>query len=284
MISCATVSKAAIRSHYDVATPFYRLLWGPHVHHGLWDDQADPRLSARAAQERLIDTVARAADIQASDRVLDVGCGMGGSSVYLARARGCDVTGITISPVQTTWASWGAGWHGVRSRCRFICGDVELTSFPAAGFDVLWSIECTEHLVDKAAFFQRAAHWLAAGGRVAICAWLAAEDADRPDKRRQVEQVCESFLCPSLGSFSDYAGWMTAAGLTVDATHDWTAAVMQTWEICMRRVRRLGLGRLAGWIDPAQADFLRHFPTLLSAYENGAMRYGCLLAHRPAAP
>lgn len=231
MISCATVSKAAIRSHYDLAAPFYRLLWGPQVHHGLWDDQAGPRLSARAARERLIDTLAQAAGIRATDRVLDVGCGMGGSSVYLARMHGCDVIGITISPVQKGWASWGARWHGVRSHCRFLCGDVESSSFLGAP-------------LRQSGFFQRAADWLAFGGRVAICAWLAAENADRPDKRRHVEQVCESFLCPSLGSFSN----------------------------------------CAGWIDPAQADFLRHFPTLLSAYRNGAMHYGCLLAHRPVAP
>jgi len=40
---------------------------------------------------------------------------------------------------------------------------------------------------------------------------LVAEDADSPAKRRQVEKVCEAFLCPSLGSFSDYRGWMKDA-------------------------------------------------------------------------
>ena len=36
MISSDLVDKPAIRGHYDLATPFYRLLWGPHIHHGLW--------------------------------------------------------------------------------------------------------------------------------------------------------------------------------------------------------------------------------------------------------
>ena len=40
MISCPTVSKHEIRSHYDLATVFYRLLWGRHIHHGLWNAQA----------------------------------------------------------------------------------------------------------------------------------------------------------------------------------------------------------------------------------------------------
>ena len=35
--------KGAIRSHYDLATPFYRLVWGPHIHHGLWSAAAASR-------------------------------------------------------------------------------------------------------------------------------------------------------------------------------------------------------------------------------------------------
>ena len=62
MIETAAVAKRAIRSHYDLATPSYRLLWGPHIHHVLWSE-ADaarevPRTSPRAAQECLTDTLA----------------------------------------------------------------------------------------------------------------------------------------------------------------------------------------------------------------------------------
>ncbi len=59
--TAAAVEKGAIRSHYDLATPFYRLLWGPHIHHGLWPTATDVRdadtLSPRAAQEALTDTL-----------------------------------------------------------------------------------------------------------------------------------------------------------------------------------------------------------------------------------
>ena len=57
MIAAAGITKRAIRSHYDLATPFYRLLWGPHIHHGLWDD-ANHRLAPRDAQIRLTETLA----------------------------------------------------------------------------------------------------------------------------------------------------------------------------------------------------------------------------------
>ena len=283
--SARPTEKAAIRSHYDLATPFYRLLWGPHIHHGLWSEEdaarAVPRLPPRVAQERLTDTLAALARVAPGERVLDVGCGMGGSSIRLARHLDCRVTGITLSGVQRRWATLAAVLQGVGTRATFARTDAETVAFDRASFDVVWSIECTEHLFDKAAFFRRAAGWLAPHGRVAICAWLAAEDAASPGKRGQVEAVCDAFLCPSLGSFADYRGWMEDAGLRIVHHEDWTRRVERTWELCDARVRRLGLHAVARVVDPRQAAFLRHFTTLLDAYRSGAMQYGCLVAELP---
>ncbi|NBX29018.1 methyltransferase domain-containing protein [bacterium] len=289
MIDCPTggveVATPAIRSHYDLATPFYRLVWGPHIHHGLWsDDDAArdvPVMSPRAAQEQLTDTLAARAGIVRGDDVLDVGCGMGGSSIRLAKQLGCRVTGITLSGVQRRWAAWSARFQGVADRVTFRQADAEAVEFPQERFDVIWSIECTEHLFDKPAFFRRAAGWLEPGGRIALCIWLAGPDAETPAKRRQVEAVCENFLCPSLGSFADYTRWLTDAGLVVAHEEDWTSRVARTWELCDQRVRRLGLPWLARFIDVRQAAFLDNFKTLLDAYRSGAMQYGCIVARLP---
>ena len=287
MIETTSVAQRAIRSHYDLATPFYRLLWGPHIHHGLWSEEdavrGVPEASPRAAQEQLTDTLAALAEIDRGQRVLDVGCGMGGSAIRLARRHGCRVTGITLSGVQRRWAAAAAVLQGVGGAVAFQRADAETAAFDEAAFDVVWSIECTEHFFDKPAFFRRAGRWVRPGGRVAICAWLAAGDADLPSKRGQVESVCDAFLCPSLGSFEDYRGWMTDAGLVVEVEQDWTARVSRTWELCDERVRRLGLPWLAGFVDPAQRLFLEHFRTLLVAFRSGAMQYGCLVARRPRA-
>ena len=42
MIVCPAVTKKSIQHHYDLATPFYRLLWGPRLHHGLWEGNDAP--------------------------------------------------------------------------------------------------------------------------------------------------------------------------------------------------------------------------------------------------
>src|SRR5262249_16928813 len=147
------ISKRAIQTHYDLATPFYRLLWGNHIHHGLWEGDETPR----EAQRRLIERLAAEAEVPRGSRVLDVGCGMGGSAVPRARTLGCQVTGLTLSPVQRTWATFAAWLGGVSRRVRFCRRDVEQARFAPGSFDVVWSVECTEHLFDKAAFFRRAA-------------------------------------------------------------------------------------------------------------------------------
>src|SRR5436190_12921001 len=115
MISCPAILKSDIRSHYDVATLFYWLLWGRHLHHGLWDGDE----SAPQAQQQLTETVARLVGIEQGERVLDVGCGMGGSSIHLARAHGCRVTGITLSPVQRQWATMSARWNRAGKNTEF---------------------------------------------------------------------------------------------------------------------------------------------------------------------
>lgn len=278
MISCATVRKEEIRSHYNLATLFYRLLWGRHIHHGLWDAEE----SATVAAQRLTETLACEAGIRPGEQVLDVGCGMGSSSIHLAKQFDCRVTGVTLSPVQRWWARRAARWHGASATTDFLCGDAERLEFPPQSFDLVWSIECTEHLFDKPAFFRNAAQWLRPGGRMAICAWLAGRDTTTTEARQQVYDVCEGFLCPSLGTAADYVQWFQQAGLTVEKSYDWTSRVWRTWELCAQRVRRTGVRNLARLLDRNQVLFLDRFETILKAYQTGAMEYGCFIARAPA--
>ena len=104
MIRGPAIEKRAIRLSNDLATPFYRLFWGRHIHHGLWNDAETPA----AAQSNLMEAVIREARLRGGERVLDIGCGIGASAVHLAKAWDCQVTGVTISRVQQQWATLGA--------------------------------------------------------------------------------------------------------------------------------------------------------------------------------
>lgn len=278
MLSCPLVEKRVIRSHYNLSTPFYRLLWGPHIHHGYWNAEESPR----TAQLQLTERLALLAQVKSGDRILDVGCGMGGSSIHLAKSRGCQAIGITISPLQRWWAAASSRWHRVEASTEFRRADAEHIELEPASFNLVWSVECTEHLFDKPRFFTRAATWLRPGGTMAICAWLAGDDLNDA-QTRQVYDVCEGFFCPSLGSSSDYVQWMTAAGLEMTHVEDWTDRVTRTWEICRDRVARTRIHWLARWIDRDSVLFLSRFDTILAAYLSGAMKYGCFIARKPLA-
>lgn len=280
MIEIRGVSKTAIASHYDIATLFYWLLWGRHLHHGLWQADESPAL----AQENLTRRFSERIHIQRGEAVLDVGCGMGGSAIHLARVHECRVTAITVSRVQRVWAAFSALCRGVKGRTRFRVADAESIDFPPETFDAVWVIECSEHLFDKPRFFQRASRWLRPGGRIGVCAWLAADEPHSEEVTRRVRDVCEGMLCPSLGTMSDYRGWMRDAGLRVTTEEDWTSRVQRTWEICLSRVRRTRMRTLAKVVDRRFEPFLDRFTSILDAYRTGAMRYGCLVGHAAGGP
>jgi tocopherol O-methyltransferase len=187
---------------------------------------------------------------------------------------------VTLSPVQRRWCVFESWIRGLSRRTHFHCADAELVEFPESSFDVVWSIECTEHLFDKPGFFRKAGGWLKPGGRVAICAWLAGDRTDDEAVKR-VKDVCEGFLCPSLGTSADYRDWFNQAGLVMEQELDWTARVMQTWEICDRRVKQSGIRHLVRMIDRETTLFLDRFQTILAAYREGSMKYGCFIARKP---
>ncbi len=276
MLTCSTVQKRVIQGHYDLSTPFYRLLWGPHIHHGLWDANESPRV----AQLQLTERLATLAGVSDRHQLVDIGCGMGASSIHLAKTRNCHCLGVTISPFQQKWATLSARWHRVAGRAEFRRVDAEHITLPTASQDIVWSVECTEHLFDKPRFFERAATWLKPGGTMAICAWLAGDTADA-ERAQQVHEVCEGFFCPSLGTFEDYQSWMKNAGLQVEQSLDWTSRVSRTWEICSDRVRRSRVRWLAHAFGRDSVLFLDRFDSILAAYRSGAMKYGCFVARKP---
>ncbi len=276
MITCDSVQKQTVRGHYNLATLFYRLLWGKHIHHGYWHGDE----SSLVAQVQLTERLAELINIPDGAKVLDIGCGMGGSSIHLARG-GCHVTGVTLSTVQRSWAATSAFLSGVSSRTRFQVRDVETVSFEPGEFDVIWSIECTEHVFDKTALFQNIQRWLRPGGRVGICAWLAGPQSVTPEGRALVERVCDDFFCPSLGTAADYQGWMIDAGLVPIQEEICTEKVSQTWEICRQRVERWRVRNVAKVIDRDSVRFIDAFPTILEAYRTRAMDYGIFVAEKP---
>ena len=265
-----------IRDHYDRLASFYRAFWGEDIHHGYWEAEE----SADEAQLNLIKRLADAAEIARGDRVLDVGCGTGGSSVWLAGQRGCEVTGITISEVQIELARKRAEEAGVSDRVAFQKMDANDLDMPPNSFDAVWVIECSEHLLEKSRFIRQASRVLRPGGKFALCVWLRVDDLTAWEEREFILPVCEGFLCPSLASMSEYRQWLEENGMRQIRTWDITAQVERTWQLCGAIATRPEVQFLLRFADRRVRSFVNAFAAIRRAYAERKMVYGMIVARK----
>ena len=259
---------AAIRSHYDSLAFIYRTFWGDHIHHGLFVDGDGP---ARA-QVRLLEHCVDLLGAVGRD-VLDVGCGHGGTAVYLAERHGCCVVGITISEKQAQIARVKAGQAGVGTQVGIVTQDAETFAYPEARFDLVWTMESSEHFADKRGYFTNVARTLRAGGQLLLAAWTGSMTSAR------VKEVATRFLCPELWTRAQYESAIAAAGLRMHASADLSDRVARTWEICRQRAQAASV---AVKLLPAGArEFIAGIDVILDAYRSGELTYTVIVAQRP---
>jgi tocopherol O-methyltransferase len=267
-----------IRKHYDRLSFLYRLLWGEHIHHGYWDNNE----SVSRAQIQLMERLAERADVSRGARVLDIGCGLGGSALWLADQFDCEVTGITISPVQARMATAKAKARGLTRLVQFQVQDANQWQPEPASVDLIWIMESSEHFHDKPLFFERCARALKPGGGLAVCAWLRRDGPLREREQNLINTIAEAMLTASLDSLSNYQRWMRDAGLSVTAAEDITRHVEPTWSYCARIGGNPVVRFLLCFTGGPTQRFVRSFPLMKQAYAQGAMAFGLFVAKKPA--
>lgn len=135
------------------------------LHFGYWDEKVKAFAQSLLQMNKVL---MEAAAIQSTDKVLDAGCGVGGSSIFLATELGCSVTGITLSERQVQQANGFAEQRKVAKLVDFKVMNFSSTDFPAASFDVVWGIESICHADSKEQFIQEAFRLLKPGGRLVV--------------------------------------------------------------------------------------------------------------------
>ena len=276
----SAVDISSVAAHYDDLDLFYRTIWGTHVHHGYWPTGKE---STEEALENLIHLVARRAGIKSGSCVCDIGCGYGGSAQIFATHYGARVIGMTVSRKQYELAQvYTAGLANV----SFMLCDGLTSGLPPASFDAIVSVESSEHMQDKPAFFAEVSRLLRPGGRFVVTAWLTREQPGASESKYLLEPICAEGRLPSMAAASEYQDMLGAAGIRNIEFQDISCAVKKTWSVCaLRCLTRISSNPFLRQriMDPTFSNrvFAKTVLRIWLAYRTGAMRYGLFSGRKP---
>ncbi|MDF1816397.1 MAG: methyltransferase domain-containing protein [Verrucomicrobiales bacterium] len=158
-----------VHHYYEETLPDYfkylSLEYHSGMHYGFFENDTCDR---KQAVLKMNETLADAGAIKEGDNILDAGCGIGGSSIWLAENRNTTGTGVTIQQAQCDHANADAANRGLGNRLNFIVADYCDTGLPAESFDVVWANESLCHTDNKTGFIAEAWRLLKPGGRLVI--------------------------------------------------------------------------------------------------------------------
>ncbi len=137
------------------------------MHYGYWD--SDKPYNHHQALLNTNQKLYETAKIQSSENILDAGCGIGGSTIWIAENYGNKITGITLSEKQVNFAKKEAKRRKVEDLTHFEIGNFCDTTFASESFDVVWCLESSCHALNKRDFISEASRLLRKGGRLALC-------------------------------------------------------------------------------------------------------------------
>jgi cyclopropane fatty-acyl-phospholipid synthase-like methyltransferase len=215
-----------ISDYYDLSEVHYRLFWNldksHSLHYGYWNSSTKNLHEALLNLNRILADIA---EIKEGEKILDAGCGVGGSSVWLAREKKCFVTGISLNVRQIKKANLLTEKSGLAGKVFFEQKDYNNTSYPNNSFDVVWGIESVCYADDKSKFLKEAYRILKPGGRLIIGDFFKKEKLEDKEARL-VQKMAHGWAINDFASIEEFCNQAAQAGFKKIKTEDISKAIM----------------------------------------------------------
>lgn len=222
-------------------------VFGRHVHWGYWENpaKADGSIADFAvAAEQLSQQVYAAAQVKDGYRVLDAGCGFGGTIASLnENFNQMQLVGLNIDARQLERARQEVQPRE-NNQIEFVEGDACHLPFPDASFDVVLAVECIFHFPSREAFFKEVKRVLRPHGRLAISDFVP--NAIFYHWYKFLRTIDNSSIRSTYGkvdselTISDYQKLAKATGFNLSLKEDITRNTLPTYPIVRRFFEQVG--------------------------------------------
>ncbi len=202
--------RAQVADYYDRMQVFYDLVWSRRdVHFGLWERGTFRRAEALRNAQRI---AARGLALAPGSWVLDAGCGVGGTSVFLAEEHHLKVVGCGVSLRQLQRAQQLAERSTATHRPRFLICDYVCSAFRDAFFDGAVAIESACHADSKSHFLSEMARVLRPGGRLVVIDGFVNKLELTHEERADLERYMRGVAVPGLARVDEFRDALARAG------------------------------------------------------------------------
>ncbi|WP_394753091.1 methyltransferase domain-containing protein [Crenothrix sp.] len=237
--------------YYDECYWDYLLTWCNRdnlaYHYGYWDKTTPYQHHQALLNKNQV--LYDAAGIKASDRVLDAGCGVGGSSIWMAKNYGNRATGMTVSSQQAIYGAQHADRQGVGKLVDFEVADFCQMPFEDESFDVVWALESSCYALDKGVFLKEAMRVLRKGGRVVVCDGFFTRREFNTEEWREIMTCLNGWAVPNLCLKDEFSGLLEQQGFHSPTMRDLTPQTMQSIEYMLSVAKRLQpMQKLGEWL------------------------------------
>ena len=214
-----------------------------------------------------VESLSKAANIGASDRVLDVCSGMGGPARYIADAYGCQVMGLELNRSRVVSAARLTARVALADKVGFVCGDATRMPFENGTFTRVVSQEAFLHIEDKTALFANCARVLELGGCLTFTDWVASSRLTESERA----VLGEGMAAVAIHGEDEYVAYLEAGVLSDIAVEDlsvwWMKLLRQRLQ--MYQEKREGTERLFG--VRSYRDFIDAYEIFVRVVEEGKL-------------